>query len=136
MHHIAPLYLGLLALSMCMCSMTSLHRFGDLGSPPHVILVPFPCLFDCLACIDTKTWSIATQASKALKRHARQSNKHGNGTEITCGGTPNHQFDAKMSCYTCTYSRLTSPNTKELYQACQNRPKHLWTDLKHGRIST
>ena len=29
---IAPLYLGLLALSMCMCSMPSLHCFGDLGS--------------------------------------------------------------------------------------------------------
>mgnify|MGYP003703575165 CR=1 FL=1 len=28
----APLYLGLLALGMCMCSITSLHRFGDLGS--------------------------------------------------------------------------------------------------------
>ena len=29
---IAPLYLGLLALSMCMCSMTSLHEFDELGS--------------------------------------------------------------------------------------------------------
>ena len=29
---IAPLYLGLLALSMCMCSMAPFHCFGDLGS--------------------------------------------------------------------------------------------------------
>ena len=32
MLNIAPLYLGLLALSMCMYNMTSLHCFGDLGS--------------------------------------------------------------------------------------------------------
>ena len=38
-----------------------------------------------------KTWSIATHAFKALKRHARQSNKHVNGTEMACRMIPNHQ---------------------------------------------
>ena len=83
-----------------------------------------------------KTWSIATHASKASKGHARQSSKHENGTEIACKVAPNHQIDAKMSCYTCTYSRLTSPNTKDLYQACKAHPKRLWTELKHDKMST
>ena len=88
------------------------------------------------ACKGTKTWNIAKHAFKALKRHARQSNKHGNGTEMTYRMIPNHQNNAKMACYTCTYSRPTSPNTKELFNACKDQPKRLWTELKHGKIST
>ena len=41
MHYMAPLHLGLLALSMCMCSMTSLHEFDELGSP----CMPFQSYF-------------------------------------------------------------------------------------------
>ena len=51
---IAPLYLGLLALSMCMCSMPSLHSFGDLGS----FYIPFQSHFH--ACL------IASHASLML----------------------------------------------------------------------
>ena len=61
MHYIAPLYLGLLALSMCMCSMPSLHCFGDLGSlymlfqshfhacwiALHVSLMPHKLVYHC-----------------------------------------------------------------------------------------
>ena len=77
-----------------------------------------------------------TYASKALKRHARHTHKHGDGTEITYKVISNHQNNAKMACYTCTYSRPTSPNTNELYNACKGRPKRLWTELKHDKIST
>ena len=85
---------------------------------------------------DGQNMEHATHASKASKGHARQSSKHENGTEITCRVTPNHQINAKMSYYTCTYLRPTSQNAKRLYDACQNQPKHLWTDLKHVKIST
>ena len=51
---IAPLYLGLLALSRCMCSMPSLHCFGDLGS----FYMPFQSHFH--ACL------IASHASLLL----------------------------------------------------------------------
>ena len=77
-----------------------------------------------------KTWSIATHAFKALKRHARQSNKHGNGTEMAYRMIPNHQNNAKLACYTCTYSRPTSPKCKEAIlsmlkstQTLMDRPK-------------
>ena len=82
---------------------------------------------------DGQNMEHATHASKASKRHARQSSKHENGTEIACRVVPNHHTNAKMPCFTFICSRPTSPNTKELYQACQNQPKHLWTNLKHAR---
>ena len=57
----------------------------------------------------------APHASKTLKGHARQSNKHGNRTEIRCKAVPNHLNDASNAYYTSAYLRPTSPNTKELY---------------------
>ena len=92
--------------------------------------------------LKTKAWTNgqnkehATHASKASKGHARQSSKHENRTEIAYRVAPNHQNNAKMPCYTFIYSRPTSLNTKELYDACQIRPKQPRTDLEHGKTCT
>ena len=64
------------------------------------------------ACTIGQNKEHATHASKALKRHASQSNKHGNVTEMAYRMVPIHQNNAKMACYTCTYSRPTSPKYK------------------------
>ena len=78
----------------------------------------------------------ATHAFKALKRCPRQANKHDKGTEIICRVAPNHRNDASNTYYTFTYLKHTRSNTNELCYACQDKHKQLWTDLKHGKIST